>query len=121
MSNPQLSFKRLGHFSLDDNVRTNYQARELKTVYLEEHCQYLKIVLQKNHLNNLNIFNQVGIVQLNCVGSYMGDYEVGMIAQKSLVGGIQKGYGGDFTTDPNLMPRNMRVTSIDEEGLDPTI
>lgn len=79
MSNPHLSFKRLGHFSLDDNVRTNYQARELKTVYLEEHCQYLKLVLHKNHLNQFNIFNQVGLVSVQCLGSYMGDYEVGMI------------------------------------------
>ena len=28
--------------------RTNYQARELKTVYLETHCQYIKIVCNKN-------------------------------------------------------------------------
>jgi hypothetical protein len=41
----------LGHFSLDDNIRTNYQARELKTVYLETYCQYLKIVCYKNHIN----------------------------------------------------------------------
>jgi centrosomal protein CEP104 len=42
---------------LDENIRTNYQARELKTVYVDEKCQYLKLVLHKNHLNNLNIFN----------------------------------------------------------------
>ena len=52
-----VSFARLGHFSLDDNIRTNYQARELKTVYLEQYCQYLKVVVHKNHLNTLNIFN----------------------------------------------------------------
>jgi centrosomal protein CEP104 len=46
-----IAFTRLGHFSLDDNVRTNYQARELKTVYLEQFCQYLKVVIHKNHLN----------------------------------------------------------------------
>ena len=57
LSNPNLSFTRIGHFSLDDNMRTNYQARELKTVYLEQYCQYLKIVLNKNHLNQFNIFN----------------------------------------------------------------
>ena len=36
--NPNINFQRLGHFSLDDNIRTNYQARELKTVYLETYC-----------------------------------------------------------------------------------
>jgi len=59
-----ISFTRLGHFPLDDNVRTNYQARELKTVYLEQYCQYLKIVMHKNHLNSMNIFNQVGLVSI---------------------------------------------------------
>ena len=38
MSNPNLTFTRIGHFSLDDNIRTNFQARELKTVYLEQYC-----------------------------------------------------------------------------------
>lgn len=122
MSNPNLSFQRIGHFSLDDNIRTNYQARELKTVYLEQYCQYVKIVMSKNHLNQFNIFNQVGLVSINCIGSYMGDYEVGMIAQKSMAAPVkQAGFGGDFYTDPNLMPRNMKLSSVSEEGLDPTI
>jgi centrosomal protein CEP104 len=82
MNNPNLVFTRLGHFSLDDNVRTNYQARELKTVYLESYCQYLKIVCTKNHINNFNIFNQVGLISINCMGSYMGEYEVAMISTK---------------------------------------
>ena len=71
-----VSFARLGHFSLDDNIRTNYQAREFKTVYLEQYCQYLKVVVHKNHLNTLNIFNQVGLVALKCTGAYIGDYEM---------------------------------------------
>jgi centrosomal protein CEP104 len=57
LENPSISFKRLGHFSLDDNVKTNYQARELKTVYVDAHCQYLKLILHKNHVNHVNIFN----------------------------------------------------------------
>lgn len=31
------------------------------------------------------------------------------------------GYAGDMQTDPSMMPRNMRITSVDEEQLDPTI
>ena len=30
-----VQFTRLGHFTLDDNARSNYQARELKTVYID--------------------------------------------------------------------------------------
>lgn len=68
------------------------------------------------------------MISINCVGSYMGDYEVGMItASKSM--GVNKLMGanggvsfpGDFQTDPNLMPRNMKLTSVNDEGLDPTI
>jgi len=53
----------------------------LKTVYLESYCQYLKIICQKNHINSVNIFNQVGLISINCIGSYMGDYEVAMISK----------------------------------------
>lgn len=53
----QIPFKQIGHFALDDNMSTNFQARELKTVYVECTCQYLKFTFQKNHLNNNNIFN----------------------------------------------------------------
>lgn len=71
-------------------------------------------------MNNLNIFNQIGIVMINCVGSYMGDYEVSMLSQKA---GPQSklGFPGDFQTDPSLMPRNLKLTSVNEEELDPPI
>lgn len=51
-------------------------------MYLETYCQYLKIVCHKNHISNLNIFNQIGIINVNCIGSYMGEYEVAMISTK---------------------------------------
>mmetsp|Transcript_10050 Transcript_10050/g.15327 ORF Transcript_10050/g.15327 Transcript_10050/m.15327 type:complete len:143 (-) Transcript_10050:1768-2196(-) len=52
-----ITFKKLGHFSLDDNMKTNFQAREMKTVHVECSCQFLKIVFSKNHQNQKNIFN----------------------------------------------------------------
>ena len=108
----------MGHFSLDDNMRTNYQARELKTVYLEQYCQYLKIVMTKCHLNNFNIFNQVGIVSINCIGSYMGEYEVGMITNKII---HQPNPALPQDQDPTLIPRNMRMSTLSDKDLDPTI
>ena len=74
-------------------------------------------MLTKNHANSFNIFNQVAIVSIVCVGSYMGDYEVAMISTK----GVNKGFPGDFTNDPNLMPRNMKMTSVNETELDPSL
>ena len=118
-NNSNISFARLGHFSLDDNIRTNYQARELKTVYLEQYCQYLKIVLHKNHLNSLNIFNQVGIVSLTCTGSYIGDYEMSAVHQR-----VPESMGGGAQTMGNpaqLMPRNLKIAGVNEEELDSTL
>ena len=68
-------FKKLGHFSLDDNMKTNYSARELKTVYVECSCQFLMIRFLKNHPNQANKFNQVGLVSLRTEGAIIGTYE----------------------------------------------
>lgn len=69
-------FKRLGHFSLDSNEQSGFQSRELKTVHMQVHCSFFKLVLHKNHDNMYNLFNQVGMVRLQFLGDYLGDYEV---------------------------------------------
>lgn len=61
-------YKRLGKFSLDDNSKSNYQARESKSVYLNTDCQYLKFVFSQCHANKYNIFNQVAIRSIKCYG-----------------------------------------------------
>ena len=38
-----MKFKKLGYMSLDSNERSAYQARELKYVYLDNKCDYLKL------------------------------------------------------------------------------
>ena len=50
---PGISFSRLGHFSLDVNARSRYQARELKTVYVPQSSEghYLRLLLHKCHVN----------------------------------------------------------------------
>lgn len=65
---PKLHFKRLGYLSLDSNERSNYTARELKSVYVDAKCFYLKVGFHKCHVNKNNIFNQVGLIALNCLG-----------------------------------------------------
>lgn len=63
------TFKRLGYLSLDSNERSSYQARELKTVYIDQTGEYIKLLIHKNYVNKQNMFNQVGIVALNLLGS----------------------------------------------------
>lgn len=54
-----LAFKKIGYFMLSSNDSSNYQSRELKTVYIDSGALYLKLVVHKPHSNSLNLFNQV--------------------------------------------------------------
>ena len=64
-------YKRLGKFTLDDNIKSNYQARESKSVYLDTEWQYLKFVLSQWHQNKYNIFNQVALQSVKWYGNIM--------------------------------------------------
>mmetsp|Transcript_5419 Transcript_5419/g.17093 ORF Transcript_5419/g.17093 Transcript_5419/m.17093 type:complete len:749 (+) Transcript_5419:141-2387(+) len=59
---------RLGYMSLDSNNRSQYQARELKSVYVHATGRWLKFVVHRCHVNRVNLFNQVGVVGLNVIG-----------------------------------------------------
>jgi centrosomal protein CEP104 len=61
--------RRLGHVRMDDNHRSSYQARELKTIQLGHiSATSVRFVLDQCHVNEHNIYNQVGIVAVNIVG-----------------------------------------------------
>jgi hypothetical protein len=48
---------KLGHFTLDDGARGMYTQRELKSVFMDVCCQYVKIKMEKNYENKFNPFN----------------------------------------------------------------
>lgn len=52
-------YTRLGYVELASNERTDYKARELKSVHVEAEGTFLKFVLHKNFFNRLNMYNQV--------------------------------------------------------------
>lgn len=66
------SWRRLGHFSLDSNTRSNYKARELKSVHITAEGQFMKFLLHRPHANPHNVFNQVGVIAINCLGQALG-------------------------------------------------
>ena len=66
---PETQFKRLGFMSLDSNERSQYQARELKSVYIDATGRFLKFKVHKCFVNKYNLFNQVGIVAINVLGA----------------------------------------------------
>lgn len=59
---------RLGYLSLDSNERSQYRARELKSVYVKARGQFMKFVVHKCYLNQLNLYNQVGLIAINIIG-----------------------------------------------------
>ncbi|CAD7941946.1 unnamed protein product [Amoebophrya sp. A120] len=61
-------FKRLGYLSLDSNERSQFQARELKSVYIDHKARFLRLRLHKCHLNKFNLTNQVSLVAINVLG-----------------------------------------------------
>ena len=61
-------FRRLGYLSLDSNERSSYQARELKTVYIDQSGRFIKLLVHNNHVNKQNMYCQVGIVAVNLLG-----------------------------------------------------
>jgi centrosomal protein CEP104 len=63
------NYKRLGFLSLDTNERSSFQARELKTVYIDQAGKFIRLIIHQNHINKQNLFNQVGIVAVNLLGN----------------------------------------------------
>ena len=63
----------IGSFRFEDcdyeSVRTGKGVRELKTVHLSDiYTKYLKIDLFQPFENMRNVFNQVSIISLSCIG-----------------------------------------------------
>ncbi|CAB1118634.1 unnamed protein product [Ectocarpus sp. CCAP 1310/34] len=72
-------FRRLGYLSLNSNERSKYQARELKSVYVNAPGQYLRMLVHKCYINEVNLFNQVGIVAVNLLGEKLGKLAPGAL------------------------------------------
>ncbi|XP_009868127.1 PREDICTED: centrosomal protein of 104 kDa [Apaloderma vittatum] len=61
-------FHRLGYVPLSDNEKTDFKARELKSVYMDAVGQYVKLIFHKNYVNKYNLYGQVGLVAINIIG-----------------------------------------------------
>ncbi|XP_074970078.1 centrosomal protein of 104 kDa isoform X3 [Phalacrocorax aristotelis] len=61
-------FRRLGYVPLSDNEKTDFKARELKSVYMDAVGQYLKLIFHKNYVNKYNLYGQVALVAINVIG-----------------------------------------------------
>ena len=61
-------FDKIGYVIPDSNSRTNYQARELKKISLNENVLFFKLVFYRSTRNIYNKFDQVGLIGLECFG-----------------------------------------------------
>ena len=64
-------FQRLGYLSLDNNERSGFRARELKSVYIDATGQFLKLSFHKCYINKYNLYNQVGLIAINALGEQL--------------------------------------------------
>ena len=64
----EICLTKLGGFSFNDNKRSNFRAREKKTVKVDCECEKIKLVFEINYDNEINKFNQIGIVCLELYG-----------------------------------------------------
>lgn len=62
--------RRLGHLRFNDGERAGHQTRELKTVQFQSvPALFLRLEFSKCHVNQYNIYNQVGLIAINLVGA----------------------------------------------------
>ena len=64
-------YKYIGFIKMDTNERSQFRARESRKVYVNTKSLFLKIELGKNYINEYNVFNQVGLMNLDFFGSYL--------------------------------------------------
>ena len=69
----EICLTKLGGFSFNDNKRSNYQAREKKTVKVDCECDKIKLVFEINYDNEINKFNQIGIIGLELFGEEISE------------------------------------------------
>ena len=54
-----IQFRKMGFLKFDSNEKNRFSSRELKSVFMELPCLYMKMRIFDNHPNKFNVFNQV--------------------------------------------------------------
>ena len=69
-----LNFENIGFINFNQNFASNYQVRELKRIFINIKCLYLKIILEKNYINDYNPYHQVGLINIDFFGFKLPGY-----------------------------------------------
>eukprot|EP00158_Paraphelidium_tribonemae_P008579 Partr_v1_DN28618_c0_g1_i3_m50394 putative centrosomal protein 104kDa len=102
----QVYFDRIGYISLDDNQRTQYKARELKSVHVDVIGEFVHLQMAGCFSNPLNPHNQIGIVAVYALGDssgFGGGVSAGnllpLAADLPVAGGDNKGFVDTSSTN----------------------
>eukprot|EP00347_Sterkiella_histriomuscorum_P018511 403345233 len=66
----KIKFEKLGYLEFDSNEKTKFTAREMKSAYVDSMAMLVKFLIYGSHSNKLNLFNQVSIIAVNCLGEH---------------------------------------------------
>ena len=114
-------FKRLGYLSLDSNQRSNFRARELKSVYVDAAGSFLKFRVHRCYLNNQNHTNQVSIVAISVLGGLSdkraSDFAL-QDAPKARGAASAHDLGANMAMDPDTAEKLREVQRLKREAVD---
>ena len=75
----KIQYLNFGYIKFNDNSESSYKARELKKIYVDVKCLYLRIDLDKNYTNGYNPFNQVSLINIEFFGYKLPGYKNSLI------------------------------------------
>ena len=67
-------FQEIGYVNLNQNIASNFQVRELKKIFLNIKCLFLRMELEQNYINDYNPYHQIGIINLEFYGNKLVGY-----------------------------------------------
>ena len=67
----QANYNYVGFIIMDTNERNDYKIRESRKVIINEKSLFFKIKMDKNYTNKYNMFNQVGLMNIDFMGDYL--------------------------------------------------
>ena len=105
-----LIFEKMGYIIPNLNKNQKKESREYKQIFLNENVYYLKFVFHQNYPNLKNVFNQVGLIFIQCFGI---DFTADNI--NGLYPNLRK--PTDFLTQKSLYPQ-VKKKGYDDSMLD---
>ncbi|XP_054148007.1 centrosomal protein of 104 kDa isoform X2 [Melozone crissalis] len=112
-------FQRLGYVPLSDNEKTDFRARELKSVYMDAVGQYLKLIFHKNYVNKYNLYGQVALVAVNIIGD-PADYGIDMSVptREQLIDHYMGIKSDDPALDGTYLGKHDSISPLDDLAFD---